>query len=594
MSSKTLKKSNLAQSHHKLAQVLIKQQRWQEAIEACHRAINSNPLFVPAYQSLGELLNQQEDWQGAIKCYQQAIKIKPDLAALHHGLGLALSKQQKWSEAVVALDKATKLNPDFSWSHNSLGEALLRLQKWEEAAGALSKAIELNPNFPWSYYNLGEVLSKLRDWDGVVNAYRSAVKLKPDLPNIQSKLGHALEQQADVDSQAALNCYQEAIKHNPEDEEAYLKALQLKTDDPELYLQYGNNLIKQNRPEEAIFAYNLAIKTQPQNLEFHLKLGKTLIAQGQMEHAIDCYRRALQFNPHAESIQLALGEALVQQKRNLDESIANFQQAVSSLTVNSGNTDQSKLLSLPYNLSNFASQLAPQINLEGCLEKIDGCLLKGWAYNSLKPHEYLILSIYQNDQEILQVLANQFRKDLQESGIGTGNYGFAVRLPKKVCEAAPFDLKIKVKNSDFVLNKSVVKFTYQSPYKSGFQGSCEAIKGAKIKGWALDNNNLDRQIIVSFYEGSQLLNQATANLYRADIQKWKQGGGCCGFIFDIPEHILDNRRHELSFCFENSYVELNNSPVIIEQGWFLPILLNDTNKVVNKLAKVSNDLANFY
>lgn len=569
MSYEAIKSPSLAQSQYNLVQVFVKQERWQEAIEACGQVIDLDPVFVPAYQTLGEILNQRGDWEAAVKCYQKAIELKPNFAEFYHGLGLALSKLEKWADAAQALSKATELNPDFSWSHNSLGEVLLRLQKWEEGARALRKAIDLNPDFGWSYFNLGEALSKLQDWDGAVHAYRSASELQPDLPNIKSKLGNALQQQSNPDSQAALNCYLEGIKHNPDDEQAYLKALEIKNDDAELYVQYGDSLVKQNRASEAIFAYYLAIQTQPNNIEFHLKLGRNLIAQGQLDHAINCYHRALKFNPGVESVQLALGEALVKQQQFLDRETNDSFQRVRKLGENHQNI--------------IDSQLKPTFKLEGCLEEVDGCLLKGWAFNSLNPDETLTLIVYQNGQEIMQVIADRFRKDLKESVIGTGNHGFSVRLPQSSCEAAPFDLQIKVKNSDFVLHQSDISFEYKPEYKTSFQGHCEAINGTKFKGWALDNNNLDRKVKISVYEGSKLLTQVVSNIHRADIQQWKKGDGRFGFMFELPEQILDNQAHQLSFCFENSHVEVTNSPQILEEGWLLSMVLDNLKFKLNKI-----------
>lgn len=458
MSYEAIKSPSLAQSQYNLVLVLIKQERWQEAVQACGQVIDLDPVFVPAYQTLGELLHQQGDWEAAIQCYQKAIDLKPEFAGFHHGLGLALGKLEKWTEAAKALSKATELNPDFSWSHNSLGEALLRLKKWDGAAKALRKAIKLNPDFAWSYFNLGEVLTQLQDWDGAVNAYKSASKLQSDLPNIQSKLGNALQQQSNADPQAALDCYLEGIKNNPDNEEAYLKALEIKANDAELYVQYGNALVEQNRTSEAIFAYYLAIQTQPNNIKFHLKLGKTLIAQGQIGHAIDCYRRALKFNPGAESIELALEKALVRKQKNLD----------------------------------------------------------GDNNNSIRG--------------------------------------------------------ARVRN------------------RSNFRGKLEPIKGIKVRGWALDNRDLNRKIIISVYEGNELLLQVKADKYRGDIHRLKKGDGYHGFMFELPEQVLDNRRHELDLYFEDSDIKMNQSPLIIEEDYVLKALVQKAHKNISSISDLANSL----
>ena len=594
MSYERVKKSSLVDFHYDLAQVFIKQKHWQKAMEACSQIIKLDPHFVPAYQSLAELLMRQEDWDGAIDYYRKAIELNPNLTNVHHSLGFALSKQQKWNEAVEALKQATELNPDFSWSHNSLGEALLHLGRWKEAVIALRKAIELNPNFAWSHYNLGDVLVELEDWDGAVSAYQRAMELKENLPNIQTLLGNAIQQKSSLDIERALSCYLEEIKHNPENEEAYLKALELKADDPELYMQYGNTLLKKNRTEEAVLAYHIAIKIQPHNTEFHLKLASNLIEKGEVESAIDCYRQALEFNPDSELIQIALEKALVQKKQKIDSRKTNYNQELDNLTVSVFNSHENSTAPITYGQNKVDYQLKPELNIKGSLEEIDGCLLRGWAYNSLNPDESLTLIFYQNDQAIFEVVADKFRDDLQELGIGTGHYGFAIRLPLSICKVAPFLLKVKVKGSDFILRNANISFKYKPTYKQSFQGNCEPCVDSSIKGWALDNSNLENSINIYVYEDHKFLCKLVANKYRSDIHDWKKGHGYYGYKFDLTEELLDNKEHKLHFCFENSAVELDNSPILIEEGYALPLLLNSTHKKLTKVSQLSDQLGEFF
>ena len=318
---------NLANAYLRLGEILESQNNQPTAIACYQKAIQHDPNNARAYFAWGRNLSQQENWQKAITCYQKAVKLKFNHWDLYHKLGDALSKLERWQESIAFYQKAIELKPDFSWSYNNLGDALLHLKRWWEAANCFQSAIKLNPNFAWSYYNLGEAFVELQRWDEAFNAYNQARSLDADLPQVNKKLGSVARKRSGHNSAETLDLYLEAIKQQPEDEENYLNAIDVKSNDPELYLQFGNTLSQQNRSEEAIFAYHMAIKNNPQDVGAYLKLGKTLIEQGRSEQAVDCYRRGVAANPDSDTLNCAWGEALAKQGK-LDEAISALKQAI--------------------------------------------------------------------------------------------------------------------------------------------------------------------------------------------------------------------------------------------------------------------------
>lgn len=113
----------------------------------------------------------------------------------------------------------------------------------------------------------------------------------------------------------------------------------------------------------------------------------------------------------------------------------------------------------------------------------------------------MTLIVYQDNQEVLRIVTDQFQENLKQLGIGTGNHGFTIRLPLKVCQAVPFKLKIAVANSNYVLENSSIDFAYNTIYKSSLQGALESkIKNRMLRGWALDKNNLDTKVDLYLYD----------------------------------------------------------------------------------------------
>ncbi|WP_051622196.1 Hint domain-containing protein [Acidocella facilis] len=68
--------------------------------------------------------------------------------------------------------------------------------------------------------------------------------------------------------------------------------------------------------------------------------------------------------------------------------------------------------------------------VQGVLDEATRHLVRGWAWMKDQPQESLELEIFNHETRIGSVLANQFRADLAEAGIGNGWHGFSFTLPR--------------------------------------------------------------------------------------------------------------------------------------------------------------------
>jgi hypothetical protein len=75
-----------------------------------------------------------------------------------------------------------------------------------------------------------------------------------------------------------------------------------------------------------------------------------------------------------------------------------------------------------------ASSMDPGI-LRGCVERIEGGRVFGWAQSAGYPDGPVCLDVLVHGVLVAQVLAERFRPDLRQAGIGDGSHAFAVRLP---------------------------------------------------------------------------------------------------------------------------------------------------------------------
>ncbi|MGK7955045.1 MAG: glycosyltransferase [Crocosphaera sp.] len=339
-----------------------------EKVTAGDKTIKVDSNLTENYHLQGDALVEKGEKEEAIKVYRKAVEIQPELWEVHHKLGNLLQEREELEAAVDAYNKSIELKPDFAWSYNNLGDVLVKLEKKEEAIAYYQKVIELEPNFAWSYYNLAEVSLQLEHWDKAVEAYRKFMKIQPNFsPKVEEKLNQALHQQVKRKSEQALSYYRQAIENDPTDVESYEKALEIKPDDAELYLAWGNALVAKGEEKKAVIAfekaiainpnlapvnyqlptiyqeidnietiisnqllklkinnYKKALQTTPNNSELYINLAVVMTQQSRLSQAIDIYKLALYFQPESDRAKQGL-EEVIEKKNRLNQAFQNSQ-----------------------------------------------------------------------------------------------------------------------------------------------------------------------------------------------------------------------------------------------------------------------------
>jgi len=82
----------------------------------------------------------------------------------------------------------------------------------------------------------------------------------------------------------------------------------------------------------------------------------------------------------------------------------------------------------PLDLARFSRQ-APAAPWRGIVETATRARLSGWAWDPRTPDVPLALVVLDNGELIARVLANGYRKDLAEAGIGDGRHAFSLHIP---------------------------------------------------------------------------------------------------------------------------------------------------------------------
>jgi tetratricopeptide (TPR) repeat protein len=174
-----------------LGQCMLGEQRPEEAIDTCHRALIVDPGLADAYLVQGNAYSLMNRWPEAIERYKQAIHFRVGYAEAYNNLGLALQRNGELELAIGAYNEATRVrNDDYAEAWYNLGNlhferapTLATVEKqqaeYERAIEAYHLAVKYAPGFAGAHYNLGQAYYARKDLPAALAAYRAAVRANP-------------------------------------------------------------------------------------------------------------------------------------------------------------------------------------------------------------------------------------------------------------------------------------------------------------------------------------------------------------------------------------------------------------------------------
>jgi tetratricopeptide (TPR) repeat protein len=187
---------NDTEARNNLSRVFLRQGKLDEAIAEALQSIQSQPRSAGNHQTLARAYLQKGDFAAAASALREAIQISPDTPDAWCNLGYALLQQGRVAEALPAYERALELNPDYALAHNDLANILLRQGRLDEAMGHFQRAVELTPTFAEAHYNLAGILASRGRLDEAIAHCQTAVALQPGLAPARQRLAALLAARA--------------------------------------------------------------------------------------------------------------------------------------------------------------------------------------------------------------------------------------------------------------------------------------------------------------------------------------------------------------------------------------------------------------
>lgn len=134
------------------------QGEFADAIILYKRSLNTYPT-AEAHTFLGWTYSMMERYEEAIEACKKAIEVDPTFGNPYNDIGAYLIELERWEEAISWLEKATEAPryeaPQFP--HMNLGRVYERLGDFERALASYERAIEIDPLYRtaiWAKYEL--------------------------------------------------------------------------------------------------------------------------------------------------------------------------------------------------------------------------------------------------------------------------------------------------------------------------------------------------------------------------------------------------------------------------------------------------------
>jgi tetratricopeptide (TPR) repeat protein len=157
----------------------------------------------------------------AARCFERVLDAEHAHAEAHLNLGLAYQRLGRREDASDSFLLALAARPDFAEAHFNHGVLTLEAGAHEAAARSFEAAIGCRNAYPEALSNLGYVQARYLGRPGEAERnLRRAIEIDPAFADAWCNLGLLLQDQGRFDE--ALAAYEEALRHDPAQQEARL------------------------------------------------------------------------------------------------------------------------------------------------------------------------------------------------------------------------------------------------------------------------------------------------------------------------------------------------------------------------------------
>lgn len=276
-----------------LADLLIQQDRLEEAARVLQDAVRQDPRLPGGYRRLGMVLDRLGDRAGAEKALEQAVQVAPQDATARLLMGRLLWEQGRLPQAEAALEEACRLDTQLSGAVYLLSQVQSRLGKADAARQSQTRFAELKQK-------------EKQLLDARNTNYDDAAYLRALAAGFHLELGDF--------------CMR---RHETACAEAHLRqAIALDPEQPRGLALLASILLRANRAQEARPLCETLVRLQPGEVSSRVNLGTLLLQLNEEAAGEKELKKALELDPRQPQALNNLARLYLRTRRNLPEALA--------------------------------------------------------------------------------------------------------------------------------------------------------------------------------------------------------------------------------------------------------------------------------
>jgi autotransporter passenger strand-loop-strand repeat protein len=235
--------------------------------------------------------------------------------------------------------------------------------------------------------------------------------------------------------------------------------------------------------------------------------------------------------------------------------------------------------------------------LTGNLDQVTRDRIIGWARDAARPDERVRLRIFDNDVLVGEVVADRYRRDLHEAGIGDGFYSFEFEVPGGLSPLMRHAIRVQrtsdrseLRSPPLVVPAQPFTMTAPAVPAASPRGCLDVVTRERLAGWALDPAHPDKPVALQILDNGAPFASVLANCYRPDLAEAGVGSGRHGFDLLIPGGLSPFVRHVIQVRREADGAEVPGSPEVIEPaGGFDAAMEQALSRAVDGLGPQEDD-----
>ncbi len=164
-----------ADAHAYLSETYSNLGNWDASYDEAVKALELNDRSVEAHRAMAYALEVRGDYEGAAQSYQQAIALHPRLGHLYAGLALNYRVLGDYDLAIEQFQKAIEIDPDNPKAYDQLGWTYYQMGDSDRAVVEIKRALEVDPGFSSAYGHLGVIDYVRRRYEDAVPNFEQAI-----------------------------------------------------------------------------------------------------------------------------------------------------------------------------------------------------------------------------------------------------------------------------------------------------------------------------------------------------------------------------------------------------------------------------------